>query len=204
MQKMLVIDNYDSFTYNLVQMFRSFPLDISVRRNDRISLEEIELLCPDYLVISPGPGRPSDAGISMAMIKQFAPRIPILGVCLGMQCINEVFHGNTVSSLLPTHGKTMAVEHYAKDLFAGIASPMTVALYHSLMSEVTTDDLRITAKGEKEVVMGLSHKKWPLHGVQFHPESFMTPHGFKIIENYIQLGPVGKNRQPREKAVANG
>ncbi|MFO7559738.1 MAG: aminodeoxychorismate/anthranilate synthase component II [Desulfobacterales bacterium] len=188
--KLLAIDNYDSFTFNLVQMFMQYPLDIHVFRSDKITLEEIEVLNPDYILISPGPKDPSHTGISMPLIQSFFKRVPILGVCLGMQCINEVFGGKTVRATIPKHGKTSGVYHESRHLFAGIPSPFTAARYHSLMTQFENCRLEITAKSDDGVIMGLSHSEFPLHGVQFHPESFLTEHGFTLIENFLKLGPL--------------
>jgi anthranilate synthase component 2 len=184
--KLLVLDNYDSFTYNLVQMFRKYPLDIVVTRCDRIELDEIESRKPDYILISPGPGNPSHAGISIPLIRRWHRHIPILGVCLGMQCMNEAFGGQTVRAPLPVHGKTSKIEHSGDGIFKGLPSPFSAARYHSLMT-IPADDspLEITAKSEDGVIMGLSHPQYPLHGVQFHPESFMTGYGDQLIENFL-------------------
>jgi anthranilate synthase component 2 len=190
----LVIDNYDSFTYNLVQMFRHYPLEIKVFRSDQIDLDQIDDLNPDYLLISPGPKDPAHAGISMPLIKAWHRRVPILGVCLGMQCINEVFGGRTVRSPRPLHGKTSTIHHDARGLFRDVPSPFQAARYHSLMIEpdptALQGDLTITARTKDQVIMGISHRSYPLHGVQFHPESFLTHHGFVMIENFLKLGPV--------------
>jgi len=187
---LLIIDNYDSFTFNLVQMFRQHPLDISVFRADKITVEEVEEISPDYIVVSPGPKDPSAAGISTALIQHLYKKIPILGVCLGMQCMNEAFGGITVRAPLPVHGKTSLVEHDSKWIFKGVRQPTTVARYHSLAVQQIHNELEITAKTSDGVVMGLSHKIYPLHGVQFHPESFLTEEGFTMIENFLKLGPL--------------
>lgn len=188
--RLLVIDNYDSFTFNLVQMFLQYELDIFVFRSDKIDLSAVPGLAPDYLLVSPGPRDPAHAGISIAIIREWYPRIPVLGVCLGMQCINEVFEGRTLRAPLPRHGKTSRVHHEGRALFAGLPSPFAAARYHSLMVEVRSMDLEITARSDDGVVMGLSHPHFPLHGVQFHPESFMTEAGFELIENFLRLGPL--------------
>jgi anthranilate synthase component 2 len=191
--RLLVIDNYDSFTYNLVQMFRRYPLEIAVFRSDRIDLERVEEVDPDYILISPGPKDPVHAGISMPLIEAWYRRVPILGVCLGMQCINEVFGGQTVRSPRPLHGKTSAIHHDARGLFEGVPSPFQAARYHSLMiapdPAALRGDLTVTARTGDQVIMGISHRRHPLHGVQFHPESFLTHHGFTMIENFLELGP---------------
>jgi anthranilate synthase component 2 len=191
---MLVLDNYDSFTYNLVQMFRQYPLQIHVFRSDGIGLEQIASLAPDYIVISPGPKAPAHAGISLAVIRKWHARIPILGVCLGMQCINEVFNGRTVPSPQPLHGRTSTVYHDGRGVFAGLPSPLRAARYHSLAvqphPEALRGELMVTARTGNQIIMGLSHRRHPLHGVQFHPESFLTDHGFALIENFLETGPV--------------
>ncbi|MGD9189684.1 MAG: aminodeoxychorismate/anthranilate synthase component II [Desulfobacteraceae bacterium] len=191
---MLVLDNYDSFTYNLVQMFRQYPLQIRVARSDQIGLEQIETLAPDYIVISPGPKAPPQAGISMEVIRKWHIRIPILGVCLGMQCINEAFNGRTVRSPQPLHGRTSTVYHDGRGVFAGLPSPIRAARYHSLAvqphPEALHGELLVTARTRDHIIMGLSHRRYPLHGVQFHPESFLTDHGFSLIENFLEVGPM--------------
>jgi len=197
MPVLLVIDNYDSFTYNLVQMFRCYPLDIEVVRSDKINLDQAAALKPDYICISPGPRDPVHAGISMELIRRWYSKIPVLGVCLGMQCINEVFGGQTIRSPQPMHGKTSRVAHTGQGIFAGIPSPFKAARYHSLatqpLPEALEKELTITARCPQGIVMGLSHQQYPLHGVQFHPESFLTEHGFRLVENFLKLGPLSEN-----------
>lgn len=188
--RLLVIDNYDSFTFNLVQMFLQYDLDIFVFRSDKLALPEVAPIEPDYLLVSPGPRDPAHAGISLAIIREWYCRIPVLGVCLGMQCINEVFAGRTLRAPQPRHGKISLVHHTGRALFAGLPSPFAAARYHSLMVDVRAPELEITARCEDGVVMGLSHPGYPLHGVQFHPESFMTEAGFQLIENFLRLGPL--------------
>jgi len=185
---LLVIDNYDSFTYNLVQMFMHYELDIHVHRSDKISIAQIEQIAPGYILISPGPKDPAHAGISTQLIQWFFTRIPILGVCLGMQCLNEAFGGATVRSPKPMHGKTSSICHNGSGLFKSCPSPFLAARYHSLMVKPVSPDLVITASSEDGVIMGLSHREYPLHGVQFHPESFLTEDGFILIENFLRLG----------------
>jgi len=191
---LLVIDNYDSFTYNLVQMFMCYDLSIQVHRSDRISLDQVARTKPDYLLISPGPKDPVHAGISKEVIRSFYRTVPILGVCLGMQCINEVFGGCTVRSPVPTHGKTSLVFHRNEALFARMPSPFTAARYHSLAVEpapvALKRDLLVTGQTDDGLVMGLSHRRFPLHGVQFHPESFLTQDGFSLVEAFLALGPL--------------
>jgi anthranilate synthase component 2 len=188
--RLLVVDNYDSFTYNLVQMFMTRDLDIHVYRSDRLTLETADKLAPDYLLVSPGPRDPAHAGLSIPLIRAWYRRIPVLGVCLGMQCLNEVFDGRTVRAPLPRHGKTSRVHHEARALFKGLPCPFEAARYHSLMADVRSPELMITAVSDDHVPMGLSHPQYPLHGVQFHPESFLTPDGTVIIENFLRLGPL--------------
>jgi len=188
--RLLVIDNYDSFTYNLVQMFLQYDLDILVFRSDKLALNQVSALAPNYLLVSPGPKDPAHAGISIPIIREWHRRIPILGVCLGMQCINEVFQGRTVRAPLPRHGKVSAVHHDGQALFTGLPSPFTAARYHSLMVEVHSRALAVTARSDDGVIMGLSHPEFPLHGVQFHPESFMTETGFELVENFLRIGPL--------------
>jgi anthranilate synthase component 2 len=190
----LVIDNYDSFTYNLVQMLRCYRLVVRVFRADGIDLQQVDALAPDYILISPGPKDPAHAGISMPLIRTWHPRVPILGVCLGMQCLNEVFGGRTVRSPQPLHGRTSPVLHGGRYLFAGLPSPFLAARYHSLAvmphDKALREDLEVTAHAEDGTIMGLSHRRHPLCGVQFHPESFLTEHGFALMENFLRLGPL--------------
>jgi len=199
--KLLAIDNYDSFTYNLVQMFRQYPLEVQVFRSDAISLDGIEALAPDYILISPGPKDPAHAGISKDLIRHWYQRVPILGVCLGMQCLNEVFGGRTVPSRQPMHGKTSTVTHYGKKLFQGLPNPFQAARYHSLAvspdAEALEDELTISARSDDYTIMGLCHQHYPLCGVQFHPESFLTEHGFALVENFLNLGPMENSHEQR-------
>ena len=189
MAKLLVIDNYDSFTYNLVQMFRHYNLNIKVVRSDKISIKQAEDFAPDYILISPGPKDPAHAGISIPIIKAFYKNVPILGVCLGMQCINEVFGGITVPAPIPMHGKTSQVRHDNYGIFKSVSSPFRAARYHSLAVKPGNNNiLLMTAYTHDKVIMGMSHPKYPLHGVQFHPESFLTESGFTIIENFLNSG----------------
>jgi anthranilate synthase component II len=186
--KLLVIDNYDSFTFNLVQMFRSYDLDISVFRADALSVDDVPRQRPDYILVSPGPKSPSAAGISTELIRRWHREFPMLGVCLGMQCINEAFGGTTVHAPLPMHGKTSRVRHDGAGLFAGVPQPLTVARYHSLAVAGVSEELRVNACSGDGVAMALQHVRYPLFGVQFHPESFLTEHGFKLIENFLRAG----------------
>ena len=194
--KLLVIDNYDSFTYNLVQMFRCYDLSIEVHRSDRITLEQARMFQPDYILISPGPKDPANAGISVEFIGAFYREIPILGVCLGMQCINEAFGGETIRAALPVHGKTSLISHWNKSILRGLESPFRAARYHSLITRMNEFSwLKASAMSDDGVVMGLYHPGYPLHGVQFHPESFLTEHGFTMIENFLDIGPLKKSKR---------
>ncbi len=207
MATLLVIDNYDSFTYNLVQMFMRYDLSIQVHRSDRITASQVVHEAPDYILISPGPKDPCHAGISKSLIRACCATVPILGVCLGMQCINEVFGGRTIRSAKPMHGKTSRVHHQGKALFAGMPSPFAAARYHSLAVQpapaALAQSLMITGQTADGTIMGLSHRHQPLHGVQFHPESFMTEHGFVLIENFLRLGPLktSLDRRPSDALV---
>jgi len=185
----LMIDNYDSFTFNLVQYLGILGENIKVRRNDRITLDEIEEMGPEKIVISPGPGRPIDAGISKDLIKRFHKDIPILGVCLGHQSIGEVFGAEVINSGTVVHGKTSEINHDGKTIFTDVDNPFTAARYHSLIIKRDTlpDFLEITAETKDGIVMGVRHRQYPLEGIQFHPESFLTPCGMKILENFIDL-----------------
>jgi anthranilate synthase component 2 len=187
---LLVLDNYDSFTFNLVQMFRAYPLKISVVRSDKITVEEVAAQRPDYILVSPGPKDPAAAGISVPLIAKLHRDFPIFGVCLGMQSMNEAFDGITVRAPLPMHGKTSEIRHEQRGVFAGLPSPVKVARYHSLAVADVNPALVVTAKAPDGVIMGLSHREYPLHGVQFHPESFLTEHGFPMIENFLKTGPL--------------
>jgi anthranilate synthase component 2 len=187
--RLVMIDNYDSFTYNLVQLFYEFDLEVVVRRHDEVDLTGVEALRPDWLCISPGPKAPVDAGISKAVIEHFYKKIPILGVCLGMQAINEVFGGKTVLAPVPVHGKRHEIFHRGEAIFAGLPSPFGAARYHSLMVSPASEALLITARGADGVIMGLSHRNYPLHGVQFHPESFLTAYGRELAANFLRLAP---------------
>ncbi|MGQ9919696.1 MAG: anthranilate synthase component II [Desulfobacca sp.] len=185
--RLVMIDNYDSFTYNLVQLFYEFDLEVIVRRHDAIDLAGIAALRPDWLCISPGPKAPAAAGISKAVIAHFYKDIPILGVCLGMQAINEVFGGRTILAPVPVHGKRHQVYHLGTGLFAGLPSPFGAARYHSLMVQPASHELQITARSADGVIMGLSHRRYPLHGVQFHPESFLTAYGRELVGNFLEM-----------------
>ncbi len=202
--KLLVIDNYDSFTFNLVQMFRLYPLEIKVCRSDEITTAQAAGYGPDYILISPGPKDPASAGISIPLIRAFCKTTPVLGVCLGMQCINEAFGGRTVRAPLPMHGKTCLVYHEGNGVFQGAPSPFSVARYHSLMIEYDRSELRVNAVSEDGVPMGVRHPEYPLHGVQFHPESFLTEHGFALVENFLEEGPLSVRRDSVRWKPENG
>ncbi|HRO91998.1 MAG TPA: aminodeoxychorismate/anthranilate synthase component II [Promineifilum sp.] len=184
----LVIDNYDSFTYNLVQYLGELGEDVRVYRNDRITLEEIAALKPDHIVISPGPGTPDDGGISNEVIRAFGPTTPVLGVCLGHQCIGHVFGGVVSRAPRLMHGKTSSVYHNGHGLFNGVPSPFTATRYHSLIvEEAMPESLAVTAFTRDGEVMALQHKEYPVVGVQFHPESILTEHGKRILQNFLSM-----------------
>ncbi|GAA4869803.1 aminodeoxychorismate/anthranilate synthase component II [Paenibacillus vulneris] len=183
----LVIDNYDSFTYNLVQYLGELGQQVEVRRNDEIDLAGIEALKPDHILISPGPCTPNEAGISLSLIEHFKGKIPILGVCLGHQSIGQVFGGEVVRAERLMHGKTSPILHDGKTLFKDIPSPFTATRYHSLIvkRETLPDCLEISAETEEGEIMGLRHKEYPIEGVQFHPESIITDHGLRLLRNFL-------------------
>ena len=187
--RMLLIDNYDSFTYNLVQAFAAHGADVMVYRNDAINVDEALALEPTHLVISPGPGRPDDAGNSLDMIAAFKEKIPVLGVCLGHQCLVQHFGGNIVRAERLMHGKTSMAKHDGKSLFEGLPEPFEVGRYHSLCAEQESlpDELELTAETERGEIMGVRHKTLPLEGVQFHPESVLTPEGDKLMANFMRM-----------------
>jgi para-aminobenzoate synthetase component II len=184
-----MIDNYDSFTYNLVQYLGELGQDIKVFRNDKISLQEIKELQPDQLVISPGPCTPNEAGISMEVIREFAGKIPLLGVCLGHQSIGQVFGGEVIRAERLMHGKTSQVFHDGKTIFAGIPNPFTATRYHSLIvrKETLPDCLEISAETEQGEIMALRHKQLVVEGVQFHPESILTEAGKDLLRNFLAI-----------------
>ena len=187
--KLLVIDNYDSFTYNLVQHFGELDVDVIVKRNDEISIDGIEKLKPDRICISPGPGRPENAGISSDVIREFGRRTPILGVCLGHQCIAQVFGGEVVRAEKLMHGKTSKIHHKGRGVFENLAEPLEATRYHSLIvrRESLPDSLEITAETDENEIMGLQHRQFPIHGVQFHPESILTAEGKNLLANFLRL-----------------
>jgi anthranilate synthase/aminodeoxychorismate synthase-like glutamine amidotransferase len=186
--RMLLIDNYDSFTYNLVQAFAAMGASVMVYRNDAITVAEALALEPTHLVISPGPGRPEDAGLSLAMIEAFAGRVPILGVCLGHQSIVQQHGGKIVRAERLMHGKTSMVKHDGKSIFAGLSNPFEVGRYHSLCAEEASlpQDLVVTAQTDRGEIMGVRHKTLQIEGVQFHPESVLTPEGDALMANFMR------------------
>jgi para-aminobenzoate synthetase component II len=185
----LVIDNYDSFTYNLVQYLGELGEKPVVYRNDEITLDEIEALKPDHILISPGPCTPTEAGISLDLIERFKGKIPIMGVCLGHQSIGQAFGGDVIRAANLMHGKTSPIHHTGKGVFAGMPTPFTATRYHSLIVKRDTlpDCLEITAETAEGEIMGLQHKKFPIVGVQFHPESIVTEHGHTMLRNFLAL-----------------
>ncbi|MGG4399812.1 aminodeoxychorismate/anthranilate synthase component II [Paenibacillus amylolyticus] len=183
----VMIDNFDSFTYNLVQYFADLGENVNVYRNDAITVKELEEISPNYIVISPGPSNPSNAGVSLEVIRYFAGKIPILGVCLGHQAIAQAFGGKVESARHLMHGKTSDISHDGKTLFQGMPAVLNVARYHSLIvNPDLPEELEITAWSSDGEVMGLRHKKWSIEGVQFHPESIITPSGKQILANFLQ------------------
>lgn len=184
----LVIDNYDSFTYNLVQYLGELGEEVKVVRNDEISIEEIEQLAPDHILISPGPCTPNEAGISLAVLEHFKGAIPIFGVCLGHQAIGQAFGGNVIRAERLMHGKTSPILHQGTSVFEGLESPFTATRYHSLIVERESlpDCLEITAETAEGEIMGLRHKEYPIEGVQFHPESIITDHGHTMLRNFLK------------------
>jgi anthranilate synthase/aminodeoxychorismate synthase-like glutamine amidotransferase len=187
--RLLLIDNYDSFTYNLVQAFMMLGADVLVHRNDQLTIEQARALAPSHLCISPGPGTPYDAGISMKMIEAFAGTLPVLGVCLGHQSITEVFGGKVVRAGRQMHGKTSPVTHDGKGVFAGIVNPVEVGRYHSLIAQPQSlpEVLEVTAKTPEGEIMGLRHQSLMIEGVQFHPESVLTPDGPKMMASFLAM-----------------
>jgi len=194
--RLLMLDNYDSFTYNLVHLFEDLGAEVPVARNDQITLDEIERLAPEKIVISPGPGRPKDAGISVAVVQRFAKQIPILGVCLGHQAIAAAYGAKVVESDVPVHGKVFSIQHDGKTIFRGIRSPLKATRYHSLVvprkgfpRQLTVSAFVTPESAPRErIVKGLRHRKLPIEGVQFHPESILTVDGKKLLANFLKLG----------------
>ncbi len=184
----LVIDNYDSFTYNLVQYLGELGEEVKVFRNDEIDIQGIEALAPDHILISPGPCTPNEAGISLETIEHFKGKVPIFGVCLGHQAIGQAFGGKVVRAERLMHGKTSPILHQGTSVFEGLPSPFTATRYHSLLVERSTlpDCLEVTAETEEGEIMGLRHKEYPIEGVQFHPESIITDHGHRMLRNFLK------------------
>lgn len=192
-EMLLLIDNYDSFTYNLYQYFCELGADVLVKRNDQLSLTDIEQLAPSHLVISPGPCTPDDAGISLAALTHFAQKLPILGVCLGHQAMAQAFGGRVVRARKAVHGKTSSIRHNGESVFRGLNNPLTVTRYHSLIvtPESLPDCFTLTAwterDGHPDEIMGIAHKQLPLHGVQFHPESILSEQGHQLLDNFLKI-----------------
>ena len=184
-----VLDNYDSFTYNLVQYMGELGAEMTIRRNDELTVDEVEALAPERILLSPGPCTPQEAGISIDLIRSFAGKVPILGVCLGHQAIGAAFGGDVIRAPKLMHGKTSEVEHDGKTVFTGIASPMTCTRYHSLIvsEKNLPGDLEVSARTADGTIMGLRHRKYPVEGVQFHPESVLTSDGKHLIKNFLEL-----------------
>ncbi len=187
MGPLIVIDNYDSFTYNLVQYLAELGEAVEVVRNDALTVGDLAARQPRALVVSPGPGRPEDAGVSLAAVRALAPATPILGVCLGHQCLGAAFGGRVVRAPTPVHGKTSPIHHYGDPLFGGVPDPFVATRYHSLIVEEASlpAELEVTARTEDGLIMALRHRRWPAYGVQFHPESIATPYGRKILANFL-------------------
>jgi anthranilate synthase/aminodeoxychorismate synthase-like glutamine amidotransferase len=188
----VLIDNYDSFTYNLVQRLGEMDpnIELVVHRNDQITLEQVEQIRPSHIIISPGPCTPREAGVSNAILQRFAPQVPILGVCLGHQCIGHVFGGEVIRNYRIMHGKTSPIFHDDQGVFAGMSNPFEATRYHSLVIKRETwnhPDFVVSAWTEEGEIMGVRHNAWPLHGVQFHPESFLTLEGPKLLRNFVTL-----------------
>ncbi|MGE0450150.1 MAG: aminodeoxychorismate/anthranilate synthase component II [Vicinamibacterales bacterium] len=184
-----VLDNYDSFTYNLVQYLGELGAEVTVRRNDEVTVDEIKALKPDRIVISPGPGRPEDAGVTMEVIRTMGETTPIFGVCLGHQAIGAVFGGSVVRAPAPMHGKTSTIEHNSRGVFSGLTGPFPASRYHSLIvaDAGLPAQLEVTARTREDgTIMGLRHRTFPVHGVQFHPESILTSEGKRILRNFLE------------------
>ena len=186
---LLVIDNYDSFTYNLVQYFGELGADPQVKRNDAITPDEVEKMKPQKIVISPGPGRPEEAGISMELIRKFGGKIPILGVCLGHQCMGEVYGGKVVRAGRLMHGKTSPIQHDGTGVFQGLPNPFEATRYHSLIVDKNSvpSCLEVCAETAEGEIMGLRHREYPVHGVQFHPESILSKEGKDLLANFLKI-----------------
>jgi len=191
--RLLLIDNYDSFTYNLVQAFAALGAEVLVHRNDRISIDAARALDPTHLIVSPGPGQPGDAGVSVAMIEAFADTIPVLGVCLGHQALVCAYGGRIVRAPRLMHGKTSQVHHDGRTIYGGMPQPFQAGRYHSLTIDADSlpDVLEVTARSESGEVMGVRHRSQPAEGVQFHPESILTPEGNRLLGNFLAMSPPG-------------
>ena len=187
---LLVIDNYDSFTYNLVQYFGELGTEVVVYRNDQVTLDQIEEMNPEWIVVSPGPCTPNEAGVSVPLVKQFAGKIPILGVCLGHQAIGQALGGRIVHAKRLMHGKTCAIQHDGQGVFRGLPSPFTATRYHSLAIERASlpDCLEVNAWSDDGEIMGVRHRTLAVEGVQFHPESILTEHGHRLLKNFLERG----------------
>ena len=186
----VLIDNYDSFTYNLVQRLGEIDpaVDLFIARNDQVTLDEIEAKAPTHIIISPGPCTPREAGISNAVVQRFGPRVPLLGVCLGHQCIGDSFGANVVRADRIMHGKTSLIHHDGRGVYRGLVNPFEATRYHSLVIQPGTlrDDFKVVAWTDQNEIMGVRHLSWPLEGVQYHPESFLTLEGIKLLKNFIE------------------
>ena len=185
----LVIDNYDSFTYNLVQYLGELKVEMQVHRNDQIAIDKIRELKPERILVSPGPCSPRESGLSNEIIREFGPKVPLFGVCLGHQCIGHTFGGNVIVNYRMMHGKTSPIKHNGKDLFEGMPNPFAATRYHSLVIQRDSlpDCLEVTAETEEGEIMGVKHKEFPIWGVQFHPESILTENGRQILKNFLKL-----------------
>ncbi len=188
-QRILMVDNYDSFTYNLVQYLGELGQELIVHRNDKITLEQVKRLRPDRIVISPGPGSPKDAGVSMEIIRELGPKVPLLGVCLGHQCIGSVYGGIVERNYRLMHGKTSPIFHDGKGVFRDLPNPFEATRYHSLVvrQDGFPSELEVTAHTREKEIMGLRHKKFPIFGVQFHPESILTKAGMQLLRNFLKV-----------------
>ena len=197
----LLIDNYDSFTYNLVQRLGELGATLEVYRNDKVTVAEIERRRPSHIIISPGPCTPNEAGVSNEVIRHFAGKVPILGVCLGHQCIGQVFGATVTRARRLMHGKTSLIEHDGRTIFRNLPNPFTATRYHSLcvVESTVPPEFEITARAEKDEVMGIRHRQWAIEGVQFHPESFLTAEGPKLLHNFLEIsGPLRADVQNRD------
>jgi anthranilate synthase/aminodeoxychorismate synthase-like glutamine amidotransferase len=190
----LVIDNYDSFTYNIVQYLGYLGSELCVVRNDQLSLRDIRAMQPSHIVISPGPGDPDDSGVSLEVLREMGATTPILGVCLGHQCIGQVYGGVVKRAKVPMHGKVSLIHHDGDPMFAGLSNPFEATRYHSLIVEPETlpQCLRVTARTADGEIMGLRHEEYPVYGVQFHPESILTPEGMQILRNFVAVSELTK------------